>query len=100
MTSITTIVKYRVRTTGLEHQGQNSISDPGQNLGLTCILSSGTQEIQSFNTFQVKLSATINHNFSMKIHCDLSMKNLILEKTIRGQLFEINDVVSLRFFKI
>ena len=37
MTSITANVKYRVRTTGLEHQGQNSISDPDQNLGFTCI---------------------------------------------------------------
>ena len=44
MTSITPIVKHRVRTTGLEHQGQNSISDPDQNLGLTCIFSSGMQE--------------------------------------------------------
>ena len=37
MTSITTIVEHRVRTTGLEQQGQNSISDPDQNLGFTCI---------------------------------------------------------------
>ena len=37
MTSITTIVKHRVRTTGSEHQGQNSISDPDQNLGFICI---------------------------------------------------------------
>ena len=44
VTSITTIVKHRVRTPGLEHQGQNSISDPDQNLGLTCIFSSGMQE--------------------------------------------------------
>ena len=44
MTSITTNVKYRVRTTGLEHQGQTSISDPDQNLELTCIFSSGMQE--------------------------------------------------------
>ena len=36
MTSITTIVTHRIRTTGLEHQGQNSISDPHQNLGLAC----------------------------------------------------------------
>ena len=45
MTSITTIVERRVRTAGLEHQGQNSISNPDQNLGLTCIFSSGMQEI-------------------------------------------------------
>ena len=45
MASITTIVKHRVRTTGLEHQGQNSISYPGLNLGFTCIFSSGMQEI-------------------------------------------------------
>ena len=32
MTSITTNVKDRVRTTGSEHQGQTSISDPDQNL--------------------------------------------------------------------
>ena len=44
MTPITTIVKHRVRITGSEHQGQNSMSDPGQNLGFTCIFSSGAQE--------------------------------------------------------
>ena len=44
MTSITTIVTHRVRTTGLEHQGQNSISDPDKNPGLACIFSSGMQE--------------------------------------------------------
>ena len=44
MMSITTHVKHRVRTTGSEHQGQNSISDPDQNLGFTCIFSSGMQE--------------------------------------------------------
>ena len=32
MTSSTANVKHRVRTTGSEHQGQNSISDPDQNL--------------------------------------------------------------------
>ena len=42
--SITTNVKHRVRTTGLEHQGQTSISDPDQNLGFTCIFSSGMEE--------------------------------------------------------
>ena len=41
--SITTNVKLRVRTTGSEHQGQNSIFDPDQNLGFTCIFSSGMQ---------------------------------------------------------
>ena len=44
MTSITTIVKHRVRTTGSEHQGYNSISNPDQNLGFTGIFSSGVQE--------------------------------------------------------
>ena len=29
---------------GLEHQGQNTISDPDQNLGFTCTFSSGMQE--------------------------------------------------------
>ena len=42
--SITTNVKHRVRTTGSEHQDQNSISDPDQNFGFTCIFSSGVQE--------------------------------------------------------
>ena len=37
-------VKHRVRTTGLEHGGQNSSSDPDQNLGFTCMFSSGMQE--------------------------------------------------------
>ena len=45
MTVITTNVKHRVRTTGLEHQGQTSISDPDQTFGFTCIFSSGMQEI-------------------------------------------------------
>ena len=40
----TTNVKHSFRTTGLEHQGQNSISDPDQNFGFTCIFSSGMQE--------------------------------------------------------
>ena len=44
MTSNTTIVKHRVRTTGLEHQGKNSISDLGQNLGFICIFSSVMHE--------------------------------------------------------
>ena len=34
MTTITTNVKHRVRTTGSEHQGRNSISDPDQILDL------------------------------------------------------------------
>ena len=42
-------VKHRVRTTGSEHQGQNSISDPDQNLGFTCIFSSGMQETSLFH---------------------------------------------------
>ena len=50
MTFITTNVKHRVRTTGLEHQGQKSISDPDQNLGFTCIFSSGMQEIMFLGT--------------------------------------------------
>ena len=37
MTSITTNIKHRVRTTGSEHQGQTSISDPDQSLGCICI---------------------------------------------------------------
>ena len=45
MTSITTNVKHRVRTTGVEHQGQNSISDHDQKLKFTCIFSSGVQEV-------------------------------------------------------
>ena len=44
MKSITTNAKHRVRTTGSEHQGQTSISDPDQNRGFTCIFSSGMQE--------------------------------------------------------
>ena len=44
VTSITTNGKHRVRTTGSEHQGQNSISDPDQNLGFNCIFLSGMQE--------------------------------------------------------
>ena len=32
-------------STGSEHQGQNSISDPDQNLGFSCIFSSGVQEV-------------------------------------------------------
>ena len=44
MTSITSNVKDRVRTSESEHQSQNSISDPDQNLGVICIFSSGMQE--------------------------------------------------------
>ena len=50
MTSITTNVKHRVRTTGSEHQGQTNISDPGQNLGFTCIFfSTGMQNSININ---------------------------------------------------
>ena len=52
MTSITTNVKHSVRTTGSEHKGQNSISDPDQNLGSSCIFSSGMQEMKSKGTDQ------------------------------------------------
>ena len=41
---VTTIVGHRVRTTGSEHQCQESISDPDQNRGFTCIFSAGMQE--------------------------------------------------------
>ena len=44
VTSITTNVKHSVRTTGSEHQGQTSISNPDFNLGFACIFSSGMQE--------------------------------------------------------
>ena len=43
--SITINIKHRARTTGSEHQSQNSISDHDQNLGFTCIFSSGMQEL-------------------------------------------------------
>ena len=44
MTTITTNVKHRIRTTGL-----NIISDPDQNLGFTCIFSPGMQEYESLS---------------------------------------------------
>ena len=44
ITTKCTNVKHKVRTIGLEHQGQNSISEPGQSFGFTCIFSSGMQE--------------------------------------------------------
>ena len=37
MTSITTIVNHRVTRTRIEHQNQNSISDPDQKFGFTCM---------------------------------------------------------------
>ena len=56
MTSITTNVKHRVRTTGLEHQGQTSISDPDHYLGCTCIFSAGMHEkkLWGLNTLILK----------------------------------------------
>ena len=54
MTSITTNVKHRVRTTGSKHQGQNSFSVTDQNLGFTCIFSSGMQELFFFKTYFYK----------------------------------------------
>ena len=41
---VTTNVKQRVRTTGLEHQGQTSISDLDQNSGFSFIFTLGMQE--------------------------------------------------------
>ena len=38
VSTITTNVKHRFRTTGSEHQGQNSISDSDQNLGFTVLV--------------------------------------------------------------
>ena len=66
MTSITTIVKHRVRTTGLEHQGQNSISDPDQNLGLTSIFSSGMQE--------KNISPKVKHRITLSGVQEMSLK--------------------------
>ena len=60
MTCITTNVKHRARTTGSEHQGQNSISDPDQNLGFTCIFSSGMQEHIFFMFFEISQGDEIN----------------------------------------
>ena len=56
MTSITTDVKHRVRTTGSEHQGQNSIYDPDQNLGFSCVFSSGMQENKFLTQGKISLS--------------------------------------------
>ena len=49
---VTTNIKHRVRTTGPEHQGRNTISDTDQNLGFTCIFSSCLKE-HSFPSFQL-----------------------------------------------
>ena len=57
VTSITTNVKHEARTTGSEHKGKNSISDPDQNLGFTCIFSSGMQE-QMLYTCRFQLKST------------------------------------------
>ena len=58
-----TNVKHRVRTTGLEHQGQTSISDPIQNLGFTCIFSLGMPE---YNFYGLR-----NDSFWIKKWCQL-----------------------------
>ena len=60
MTSITTNVKHRVRTTGSEHQGQNSFSDPDQKFGFTCIFSSGMQEQTIHNLMNNSWNLTMN----------------------------------------
>ena len=51
-------------STGTEQQGQNSISDPGQNLGFTCIFSSGVQEKPSTSDNVEYLGAAPNLNLS------------------------------------
>ena len=58
--SITTNVKHRVRTTGSEHQGPNSISHPDQNLGFTCIFSLGVQEVK-FCSSWVRCFKPVSH---------------------------------------
>ena len=86
MTSIITNVKHGVRTTGLEHQGQNSISDPDQNLGFTCNFSSVMQEYHirwTFTTYAMrqkclsKFSAiAIDRWFAQTLYYNKSMINL------------------------
>ena len=46
--------KAQGRTPGSEHQGQTSISNPDQNLGFTCLFSSGVQEIIGFGHLNLK----------------------------------------------
>ena len=63
MTSITTNVKPMARITGSEEQDQNSISDPDQNLGFTCMFSSGLQatifRLKSVNITAVKIHVAV-----------------------------------------
>ena len=68
MTSISTSVKHRVRTTGLEHKGQTSFSDPGQNLGFTCIFSSDMQE--KSNPF---IKRSLFFKCELKLNCSLNV---------------------------
>ena len=66
MTTIKTIVKHNVRTTWSEHQGQNSISDPDQNLGFTCIFN----QVCKNKTAQACVSAMVKKR--IEIARDLS----------------------------
>ena len=97
MASITTIVKERVRKTGIEHQGQNSISDPDQNLGLSCIFSSGMQEFlvsastQSYIIYSYFTDANVPGTglailYYAWSHGDESAAKYNTNKTCRGML--------------
>ena len=84
MTSITTNVKHRVRTTGTEHQGQISISDPDQILEFTCIFSSGMQEI-----YELTL-----HTCSYMLLQDNTIVAFFSQRSGSVETFGSNDYIS------
>ena len=91
MTSITTIITHKVRTTGLEHQGQNSLSDPHQNLGLACFFSPGMQEnaliVLSFFLVESNLRIVVfnrNDKLSFRLLIEFRSRREVLDLVGRG----------------
>ena len=79
-----------ILSTGSEHQGQTSISDPDQNLECTCILSSGVQEKKRLFSSNVFM-------FCQPNRCHKSLKKmLVFDKFKLGKitmiLFHINQM--------
>ena len=76
-------------STGSEHQGQNSISNPDQNLGFICIFSSGMQESLFFlpqptNPLRIGQTSTLKQMCNRTLVCHLLIH---LKKHVKSGLY-------------
>ena len=95
--SLVTFVSYLVTrhplqpmlSTGSEHQGQNSISDPHQNLGFTCIFSSGMQE------FLFLCLPIVYHPVPTLFWCQVYLHSLWLFSVCSSDILAVPNHISL-----